>query len=126
MSFHLEAPKQELLDCEATITSMVGETHELVYHVFKNNLGEIERMRNLKNLDGAQKSNFSKLLFMRAWAFMHVVKKGDAFFIYVFLATNVGPQHEIPSQYKDCNDVFEKKNVDILPKHQPCDYTIEF
>jgi hypothetical protein len=65
-SLHFEAPKQEPLDCEATNTSMVGETHELICHVFKNNLGEVEHMPNFKNLDGAQKFNFSKLLFMRA------------------------------------------------------------
>jgi hypothetical protein len=59
---------------------MVGETHKLVCHVFKNNLGEVECMPNFKNFDGAQKSIFSKLLFIKAWAFMHVAKKGDAFF----------------------------------------------
>jgi hypothetical protein len=50
----------------------------------------------------------------------------DAFFIYALLATNVGPQqHETPSQYKDYNDVFEKKNVETLPKHQPYDCIID-
>jgi hypothetical protein len=125
-SLHFEAPKQEPLDCEAIVTSMVGETHKLVRHVFRKKLGEAKRMPNFKNLDGAQKSSFSKFLFMKAWAFMHAVKKGDAFFIYTLPTTNVGSQqHEIPSQYKNYNDVFEKKNVDILPKHQPYDCTID-
>jgi hypothetical protein len=34
-SLNFEAPKQEPLDCEATITNMVGETHELV-HICSN------------------------------------------------------------------------------------------
>ncbi len=54
-------------------------------------------------------------------------RKGMHFFIYALHATNVRPhQHEIPCQYKDYNDVFEKKNVDTLPKHQPYDCTIDF
>jgi len=68
----------------------VGETHKVVRHVFKNNLGEVKRMPNFKNLDGAQKSNFSKFLFMKAWAFMHAAKKGDAFFIYALPTTMSG------------------------------------
>jgi len=51
-------------------------------------------------------------------ALMHATKKGDVFFIYVFPTVNVGPQqHEIMSQYKVYKDVFEKKNVNTLPKH---------
>jgi hypothetical protein len=74
---------------------MVGETHELVCHVFKYDLGEVEHMPNLKNLASAQESKFSKL-FMGAGAFVHVIKKGDAFLIYAFLAKNARPQqHEI-------------------------------
>jgi hypothetical protein len=75
---------------------MVGETHELLCHVFKYDLGEVEHMPNLKNLVGAHESKFSKLLFMGVGAFMHVIKKGDAFFIYALLAKNAMPQqHEI-------------------------------
>jgi hypothetical protein len=71
---------------------MVGETHELVCHVFKYDLGEIEHMPNLKNLACAQESKFSKLLFMKVGAFMHVIKKGDAFLIYPLLAKNAMSQ----------------------------------
>jgi hypothetical protein len=40
--------------------------------------------------------------------------------------TNVElPCHEIPSQYKELKDVFEKKNIDTLLKHHPYDYTID-
>ncbi len=53
-------------------------------------------------------------------------KKGDAFFVYALPTTNAKPQkHEIPSQYKDYKNVFKKKNVDILPKHQPYDCAID-
>jgi hypothetical protein len=52
-------------------------------------------------------------------------KKGDAFLIYVLLATNArSQQHEISSQYKGYMDVFEKENLNILPKHQPYDCMI--
>jgi len=70
-------------------------------------------------------SKFSKPLFMGAKGFMHTTKKEDAFLIYALLVINVRPRHEIPSQYKGYKDVFEKKNADTLPKHQPYDYTID-
>jgi hypothetical protein len=70
---------------------MVGETHEDVHHVPNDELGEAKCMLNLKNLVNAQKSKFSKPLFMGARAFMHGAKKGDALLIYVFLATIFKP-----------------------------------
>jgi hypothetical protein len=39
-------------------------------------------------------------------------------------STEKGMQ-EIPMQYHDFKDVFEKKNADILPKYRPYDCTIE-
>jgi hypothetical protein len=117
-SLHFKTPKQEPLDCEATITSMVGETHEPICHVLKDELNESKHMPNHKNLVSAQKSKFSKSLFLGVRAFMHAIKKGGAFFIYALLATDVMPQqHEILSKYKGYKDVFEKKNVDTLLKH---------
>jgi uncharacterized membrane protein YvbJ len=96
-------------------------------NAFKDDLGEVKCMPNLKNLASAQKSKISKSLFMKAKAFMHVAKKGDAFFVYALPTINVKPQkHEVSSQYKDYKNVFKKKNVDILPKHQPYDCTIDF
>jgi hypothetical protein len=35
--------------------------------------------------------------------------KGDAFLLYVFLPHDPKIQHEIPFQYKNYKDVFEKK-----------------
>jgi len=90
--------------------------------MLKDELDGAKCMSNLKYLVGAQKSKFSKQLFMGVREFMHVAKKGDAFLIYVLLATNArSQQHEISSQYKCYMDVFEKKNLDILLKHQPYD-----
>jgi len=51
----------------------------------KNDLSEVERMPNLKNLLGAQKSKFFKLLFMGVGAFMHVIRKGIHFLFMHFL-----------------------------------------
>jgi hypothetical protein len=49
---------------------------------------------------------------------MKVDMKGNAFLIYVFPSPNVEPRpHEIPSQYQEFKDVFEKKNANTLPKH---------
>jgi hypothetical protein len=57
---------------------------------------------------------------------MQATKKGEAFLIYVFPRSNVeSPHYEIPSQYKEFKDVFEKKNVNTLPKHHPYDCTID-
>ena len=57
---------------------------------------------------------------------MHVVKEGTPFAIY---ATPIGDAQKtssgIPSQYQDFQDVFEKKNADILPEHRPYDCTID-
>jgi hypothetical protein len=50
--------------------------------------------------------------------FMKIVKRQDAFFIYVFPSPDVEPHpHDIPSQYQEFKDVLEKKNADTLSKH---------
>jgi hypothetical protein len=81
----LKHPSKEPLDCKAIVTSMVGETHEHVRHVLKDNLGEVERKPNFKNLASAQKSKFSKPLFMGSMAFMHAIKKWMHFLFMHFL-----------------------------------------
>jgi hypothetical protein len=71
-------------------------------------------------------SRAQKLLFIGAKAFMQVAKKGDAFLIYVLPTSEVeSPRHEIPSQYKEFKDMFEKKNTNTLLKHRPYDCTID-
>jgi hypothetical protein len=93
---------------------MVGETHELVHHVLKDDLGDVEHTPNLKNLANATKSKFSKLLFMGARAFIHVTKKGDALFIYAFPTTNVGSQqHEIFLNTKITRMCLERKMLTL-------------
>jgi hypothetical protein len=67
-----------------------------------------------------------RALFIGAKTFMQATKKGDAFFIYVLLASNVElPHHEIFFQYKEFKDAFEKKNIDTLLEHRPYDCTID-
>jgi hypothetical protein len=84
-SVHFEAPKHEPLDCEATVTNTVDETHEFVCHMLKKKLREVEHMPNLKNLASAQISKFFKPLFKGVRAFMHAANKGDAFLIYAHM-----------------------------------------
>jgi hypothetical protein len=68
-----------------------------------------------------------KSLFIGAKVFIHVTKKGDTFLIYVLPMSDVkSPHHEIPSQYKEFKDVFEKIIVDTLFEHCPYDCTIDF
>jgi len=47
-SVHFEAPKHEPLDCEATVTNTVDETHEFVCHMLKKKLREVKHMPNQK------------------------------------------------------------------------------
>jgi hypothetical protein len=57
-----------------------------------------------------QKPKCWKSLFIGAKAFMHVIKKGDAFLFYVLPMLDAkSPHHEILSQYNELKDVFEKK-----------------
>ncbi len=56
---------------------------------------------------------------------MKSAMRGYAFLIYTILSLNVEPRpHEMPSKYQKFKDVFEKKNVGTLLKHQPYDCTI--
>jgi hypothetical protein len=58
-------------------------------------------------------------------AFILATKKGDAFFVYTIPASDlVTQQHEIPIQYQDYKDVFEKNNANTLLEHWPYDYAI--
>jgi len=65
-------------------------------------------------------------LFIGAKSLIKIAKTRDSFFIYILPSLNVEPcAHEIPSQYQEFKDVFEKKNVDTLLKHQPYNCTID-
>jgi hypothetical protein len=66
-------------------------------------------------------------LILGARIFACATKKNVAFAIYATpmgTLTEKGIQ-EIPMQYHDFKDVFEKKNVDILSEHRPYDCVIE-
>jgi hypothetical protein len=59
--------------------------------------------------------------------FVQVIKKGDAFLIYVISTQDLEvKQHEILLQYQTYNNVFEKNITDMLFEHRPYDCAIEF
>jgi hypothetical protein len=46
--------------------------------------------------------------------------------VYAIPTFDLGTQqHKIPTQYQDCKDVFEEKNVDTLFEHRPYDCAID-
>jgi len=58
-----------------------------------------------------------KPLFIGVRAFMYVVKTSATFAIYTTPTTNAMTTSKLPKQYKFFEDVFEKKNADMLPQH---------
>jgi hypothetical protein len=107
-SLHFETPRHKALEYETLINNM-------------------QNLKQKENLDGTKKPRCPKLLFLGAKAFMKVVKKGDAFLIYALPSPDVEScAHEIPFQYHEFKDAFEKKNAYTLPKHRPYDYTLIF
>ena len=66
--------------------------------------------------------------FIGAKAFMKAAKNEPIYAIYATPMSNSIQKATlgIPRQYQDCEDVFEKKNADILPKHRPYNCAIEF
>jgi hypothetical protein len=74
-----------------------------------------------------KKKKYIQPLLLGAKTFVRAAKKNVAFAIY---ATPMGTStkicvQEIPMQYHDFKDVFEKKNADILLEHCPYEYAIE-
>jgi hypothetical protein len=58
---------------------------------------------------------------------MRAAKKKIMFAIYAIPITeSVKGLEALPTCYKEYQDVFEKKNADLLPQHCPYDYTIDF
>lgn len=65
-------------------------------------------------------------LLIGASAFIRVAKENTPFVIYTTPVKEVSHvSNELPEQYKDFLDVFEKKNADTLPEHRPYDCTID-
>jgi hypothetical protein len=54
-----------------------------------------------------------------------VAKENTPFIIYATPIQEETSSTTIPEQYKQFQDVFEKKNADILPKHRPYDCSID-
>jgi len=72
------------------------------------------------------KSSNIKSILIGARAFIKATRKDDPYIIYT---TPMGEKNDTSSsisiQYNKFGDVFEKKNVDILPKYRPYDCTID-
>ena len=67
-----------------------------------------------------KKPPFIRPLFIRARAFTKAAKTSILFIIYATLTSReTTTSTNVPTQYKEFQDVFEKNNVDILPKHRP-------
>ena len=78
------------------------------------------------NLVNSHKCSIGKPVFIGAKAFIHEAKEGSVFAIYAApISEKVKTSSGIPSQYQDYQDVFEKKNADILPEHRPYDCSID-
>jgi hypothetical protein len=86
----------------------------------------MQNLKQKKDLNGTRRLRCLKLLFVGTKTFMKATKRGDAFLIYILPLPDVEPHpHDVPSQYQQFKDVFEKKNANTLSKHQPYDYTID-
>ena len=78
------------------------------------------------NQVNSHKSSIGKPVLIGAKAFIHEAKEGSVFAIYAApISEKVKTSSGIPSQYQDYQDVFEKKNADILPEHRPYDCSID-
>jgi hypothetical protein len=73
-----------------------------------------------------KKPLFIKPFFTGARAFIRAAKISTPFAIYVVPASGeTTTSTNIPTQYKEFQDVFEKKNADILLEHRPYDCAID-
>jgi hypothetical protein len=61
-----------------------------------------------------------------ARAFMGAVKERTMFFIYdTPITESIKGSNALPIHYKEYQDVFEKKNENMLPQHHPYDCAID-
>jgi hypothetical protein len=82
-------------------------------------------LKQKKNFGGIRRPRCPEPLFVGAKAFIKAATKKDAFLIYVLPSPDVEPcPHEISFQYQETKYVFEKRNANILLKHQLYNFTI--
>jgi hypothetical protein len=84
-------------------------------------------LRRISSKSKNKKKKYIQPLILGAKAFTRATKKNIAFVIYATpmdTSTEMCVQ-EILTQYQNFKDVFEKKNVDILPEHHLYDCAIE-
>jgi hypothetical protein len=63
---------------------------------------------------------------VEARAFMRAAKKGTMFVIFASpIIKSIKELEALPTRYKEYQDVFEKKNADLVPQHRPYDCTID-
>ena len=73
-----------------------------------------------------EKNKLKKPLFIGAKAFIQAAKGGSTFVIYATpIIDETRSMSALPEQYKSYQDVFEKKNADILPEHRLYDCAID-
>lgn len=78
------------------------------------------------NQINSHKSSIEKPILIGAKAFIYEAKEGSVFAIYVApISEKAKTSSGIPSQYQDYQDIFEKKNADILPEHRSYDCSID-
>jgi hypothetical protein len=83
--------------------------------------------RRISSRPRKRTTNQPRHLFLGAKAFIQTAKQNVAYAVYAVPMSIPKEEmiEDIPPQYQDFKDVFEKKNADLLPKHRPYDCAIE-
>ena len=91
------------------------------------NMQKLESLSHLKpNVYQSIVTPKKSILMIRARAFIKVAKQGATYMIYANLIIESNKKSNgLPDQYKEYQDVFEKKNADMLPQHRPYDCGID-
>jgi hypothetical protein len=107
-------------------TNMLDSQHDYACEKITRSNQRMQKLKREGDIRGNQGSNHFKPLFMGVRTFIQTTNEGDAFFVYAIPTLDPRmQQHEIPIQYKDYKDVFEKKNANTLLEHWPYDCVID-
>lgn len=91
----------------------------------QNTINMGKEIKGRKNNRKFSKRNI-KPLIVGARAFIRAAKVGTSFAIYATpIKEDCKSGVELPVQYEDFTDVFEKKKADVLPDHRPYDCAID-